>query len=105
MSDLLITYGVAFLCGLGCSAVGLYAFFVNDESYQNLFSTYVRATNASDLRLHADGGDKGADPCLACWHNVVSLLPILPVNLWMQNKHGMTAPSSTVQASANQTLL
>ena len=36
MSDLLFPYGAAFICASICSAVGLYAFFVNGASYQNL---------------------------------------------------------------------
>lgn len=61
-SDLLLAYGVAFLCALSCSAIGLYAFYVNNASYQNLFSTYVRATNDSDIRSQTEAGDDGADP-------------------------------------------
>jgi hypothetical protein len=62
MSDLLFPYGVAFICAFICSAVGLYAFFVNGASYQNLFSTYFRATKDLDLRSQLVTGDKGADP-------------------------------------------
>jgi hypothetical protein len=61
--DLLLAYGVAFLCALSCSAVGLYAFYVNNASYQNLFSTsYIRATNDIDIRSKTEAGDDGADP-------------------------------------------
>jgi hypothetical protein len=60
--DLLLAYGVAFLCALSCSAVGLYAFRVNNASYQNLFSTYIRATNDVDIRSKTEAGDDGADP-------------------------------------------
>ena len=61
-SGLILAYGVAFLCALGCSAVGLYAFYVNNASYQNLFSTYIRATVDSAIRLQIQSGDDGADP-------------------------------------------
>jgi hypothetical protein len=60
--DLLLAYGVAFLCALSCSAVGLYAFYVNNASYQNLFSTYNRATSDIDIRSKTETGDDGADP-------------------------------------------
>lgn len=62
MSDLLITYGVAFLCALVCSAIGLHAFYANGGSYQNVFSTYFRATNDADLHSQVEVGDMGADP-------------------------------------------
>lgn len=61
-SDLLLAYGIAFLCALSCSAVGLYAFYINKASYQNLFSTYLRAANDSDIRSQMKEGDDGADP-------------------------------------------
>jgi hypothetical protein len=60
--DLLLAYGVAFLCALSCSAVGLYALYVNNASYQNLFSTYIRATNDLGIRSQTEVGDDGADP-------------------------------------------
>ena len=62
MSDPLFPYGAAFICAFICSAVGLYAFFVNGASYQNLFSTYFRATKDMNLRSQLVTGDKGADP-------------------------------------------
>lgn len=61
-SELLLAYGVAFLCALSCSVVGLYAFYMNNASYQNLFSTYIRATNNLDIRSQTELGDDGADP-------------------------------------------
>lgn len=61
-SDLLLAYGVAFIFALACSAIGLYAFFVNNASYQNLFSTYIRATVDSAIRSQMQSGDDGADP-------------------------------------------
>ena len=57
-----MAYGVAFLCALSCSAIGLYAFYVNNASYQNLFSTYIRATIDSAIRSQTQSGDDGADP-------------------------------------------
>jgi hypothetical protein len=62
MLDLLLTYGIAFICAFICSAIGLHAFFVNGSSYQNLFSTYFRATKDLNLRSQLVAGDKGADP-------------------------------------------
>lgn len=61
-SGLILAYGMAFLCALSCCAVGLYAFYVNNASYQNLFSTYIRATADSAIRLQTQSGDDGADP-------------------------------------------
>ena len=61
-SGLILAYGVAFLCALSCSAVGLYAFYVNNASYQNLFSTYIRATIDSAIRSQTQSDDDGADP-------------------------------------------
>lgn len=61
-SGLILAYGVAFLCTLGCSAVGIYAFYVNNASYQNLFSTYIRATVDSAISSQTQPGDDGADP-------------------------------------------
>jgi hypothetical protein len=60
--DLRLACGVAFLCALSCSAVGLYAFYVNNANYQDLFSTYIRATNDVDIRSKTKAGDDGADP-------------------------------------------
>ena len=59
---LLLAYGIAFVCSVACCAVGLYAFFVNHASYQNLFSTFVRATNDAELRSLISSNDDGADP-------------------------------------------
>lgn len=61
-SDLILAYGVAFLCALSCSVIGLYAFYVNNASYQNLFSTYIRATVDSAIRSQTQSSDNGADP-------------------------------------------
>ena len=44
-SDLLLAYGIIIFCTLVCAGVGFYAFFTNDASYQNMFST-SRATAA-----------------------------------------------------------
>jgi hypothetical protein len=63
MSELLITYGAAFICAFVCSAIGLFAFFFsNGSSYQNLFSTYFRATNDLNLRSQIESVDHGSDP-------------------------------------------
>ena len=61
-SDLLLAYGISIFCTLVCAAVGFYAFFANDASYQNMFSTYLRATNDLDIRSHISPGDTGCDP-------------------------------------------
>lgn len=61
-SELLLAYGISVLCTLGCSSVGLHAFFVNDASYQNIFSTFLRATNDLDVRSQISENDKGSDP-------------------------------------------
>jgi hypothetical protein len=59
---LLIAYGVALVSNVLCCAVGLYAFFVNHASYQNLFSTFLRATNNAAIRALIVSDDNGADP-------------------------------------------
>jgi hypothetical protein len=59
---LLLAYGLAFGCSVVCAAIGLFAYFVNDASYQNLFSTFVRASNDRELRALIDPHDDGADP-------------------------------------------
>ncbi|KAF2019622.1 hypothetical protein BU24DRAFT_448077 [Aaosphaeria arxii CBS 175.79] len=63
-SELLVPYGIAFVCALICSVVGMRAVWVNNASYQNLFSSYIRATgNLVDGGSQAGGGgDAGADP-------------------------------------------
>ena len=61
-SDLLLAYGISILCTLICAGVGFYALFANDASYQNMFSTYLRATNDLDIRSHISPGDAGCDP-------------------------------------------
>jgi hypothetical protein len=60
--DLLLAYGLSFLCTCICVVVGLYAFLVNHNSYQNLFPTFLRVTNDPDLRALIDLSDAGADP-------------------------------------------
>ncbi|KAF2462933.1 uncharacterized protein BDR25DRAFT_320387 [Lindgomyces ingoldianus] len=60
--DLLLPYGLAFLATTISAMVGLHAFFVNKDSYQNIFSTFLRVTNDSYLRALIDPGDAGADP-------------------------------------------
>jgi hypothetical protein len=61
-SGLLIPYFVALFCALCTSVVGLRAFVKNGGSYQNLFSTYLRAADGSfDLSL-VETDDVGLDP-------------------------------------------
>lgn len=60
--SLLLAYGVSLLCSALCCAAGLYAFLVNHGSYQNLFSTFVRVTNDTELRSLISSDDSGADP-------------------------------------------
>lgn len=62
-TDLLITYGLALFSALCCSVIGLCAFYANyRSSYQNTFSTFLRATNDLDLRSKIGSSDAGADP-------------------------------------------
>jgi hypothetical protein len=62
-TDLFITYGFALFSALGCSILGLYAFSANhNSSYQNTFSTFLRATYKMDVRSKIRRGDVGADP-------------------------------------------
>jgi hypothetical protein len=50
------------LCTLVCAIIGLHAFFANHASYQNIFSTFLRATNDLDIRSRIRPGDTGCDP-------------------------------------------
>lgn len=61
-SELLIPYGVSLACALCCAIVGMYAFQINDASYQNIFSTFLRATNGAWARECISPDDEGADP-------------------------------------------
>jgi hypothetical protein len=62
-TDLFITYGFALFSALGCSIIGLYAFSANRKSsYQNTFSTFLRATDKMDVRSRIRRNDTGADP-------------------------------------------
>lgn len=61
-ADLLLAYGTSIACAIVCCLVGLHAFAINNASYQNLFSTYLRATNDIDIRSHIRPQDVGADP-------------------------------------------
>ena len=61
-SDLFIAYGVSFLAALLCTMVGIRAYFVNDASYQNMFSTYIRATTGAGLGSYIEHTDAGHDP-------------------------------------------
>jgi hypothetical protein len=60
--DLFIAYGASFIAAIICTAIGMRAFFTNNASYQNMFSTYVRATNQAGLGLYVHGDDAGEDP-------------------------------------------
>jgi hypothetical protein len=60
--DLFLAYGLSLLAAVLCTIVGFSAFLVNDASYQNAFSTYLRAASTSELRSHIDPTDTGADP-------------------------------------------
>jgi hypothetical protein len=61
-SGLLIAYGISLMCTIICAMIGFYAFFVNDASYQNVFSTFLRATNDLEIRSNISSGDTGSDP-------------------------------------------
>jgi hypothetical protein len=58
----LLPYGLAFFFALLCAAAGLYAFFVTGASYQNIFSSFVRATSGHDVHQFIDAESDGADP-------------------------------------------
>lgn len=60
--DLFLAYGIGFVCALACSLLGLHAFFANDASYQNMFSTFIRAANDPALHSLIREDDAGADP-------------------------------------------
>ncbi|KAF2158720.1 hypothetical protein M409DRAFT_61436 [Zasmidium cellare ATCC 36951] len=60
--DLLLPYGLSLLFALLSSAIGLRAFRINNASYKNVFSTFLRATNDQELRAAISIGDNGADP-------------------------------------------
>lgn len=61
--DLPLPYGLSLLFTLICAGIGLRAFFLNDHaSFQNLFSTYLRATSGLDIKGLVPVGDTGADP-------------------------------------------
>lgn len=62
------------LCILICSLIGLHAFFHNRGSYRNVFSTFIRATNDSELRAQIQAGDKGSDPLQKALRRSVALL-------------------------------
>lgn len=88
-SDLLVPYGIAILCALICSVVGLHAFFHNQGSYQNVFSTFIRATNNSALRRQTEAGDSGSDPLPKPLRHCVALLGGHRHSL--QSDHGRSA--------------
>lgn len=61
-ADLFIPYGLSLLAALLCSALGMRAFLVNDASYSNIYSTYLRATNNARIDRYIDDSDTGHDP-------------------------------------------
>jgi hypothetical protein len=60
--DVFLAYGVSLLATLACALVGLRAFGINNGSYQNLFSTYLRATSEAGLASYIEEMDSGDDP-------------------------------------------
>ena len=62
--DLLLAYSISFLVSLICCILGLHSFYRNGSSFQNNFSTYIRAAESSnfDIRATVSPGDTGADP-------------------------------------------
>lgn len=61
-TDVFVAYGVSLLASLLCALVGFRAFHSNNASYQNLFSTYLRATSDAGLASYIQGTDAGDDP-------------------------------------------
>ena len=61
-ADLFLADGTSVAYAIVCCVVGLHAFAVNNASYQNLFSTYLRLTNDIDIRSHIQPQDVGSDP-------------------------------------------
>ncbi len=60
--DLFLAYGLSLLCTLACSIIGVHALWINNASYQNIFSTFVRVTGDRELHSLTDENDHGADP-------------------------------------------
>ena len=60
--QLLTAYGLAFLFALLCTVLGSYAFFINGASYQNVFSSFLRATSGHEIHAMVDSSGDGADP-------------------------------------------
>ena len=60
--ELLLAYGLAFLFTLLCAAIGSYAFLRNDASYQNAFSSFIRATSGHEVHAMLGPDSNGADP-------------------------------------------
>ena len=60
---LVVTYGIAFILTQICVLLGLYAVAKNRGTYQNRFSTFLRATkNTSELRRYSNVNDDATDP-------------------------------------------
>ncbi|KAF7187316.1 hypothetical protein HII31_11404 [Pseudocercospora fuligena] len=61
--DLWLAYGLCLVSTLLCAGIGTRAFVANDHaSFQNMFSTYLRATGDAELRAIVPIDDTGADP-------------------------------------------
>lgn len=116
-SDLLLAYGISLLCALICSLVGLQAFFINNASYQNIFSTYLRATSDSEVRLQVSSDDRGSDPLptalakatvtLSSYGRIVSspLQQARNVNIEMQRLHSDEHDTDPISDAADTTTL
>lgn len=60
--QLLTAYGLASIFAVLCAVIGLYAFYANSASYQNLFSSFIRATTGHQVHRVLDTDSSGADP-------------------------------------------
>lgn len=61
--DLILTYSLAFIATTISVMFGLYASLLNRGSYQNRFSTFIRATRDDrQLRNYINQEDQAADP-------------------------------------------
>ena len=60
--DLIVAYGMAFGASLICCVLGMLSYGMNGNSFQNNFSTYIRAAEGSNFRASVSPGDTGAGP-------------------------------------------
>lgn len=60
--DLWIAYGIAAGSALLCVIFGIYAIWRNGDTYQNVFSTFLRTTRDQALQNLIDPSDNGAEP-------------------------------------------